>query len=475
MSASNFFCDHIRRNFSFEPTSCQETLFERISDFTIQRDECDILVVNGYAGTGKTSAIGAYVKTLKEFEIKFKLMAPTGRAAKVLAGYTGYPSLTIHKQIYRQKSSADVMSKFTLDFNKSNDTVYIVDEASLISIDSPGSLFGSGNLLMDLVQYVRNGSGNKLILVGDNAQLPPVMEEVSPALDKDCLSVFGNVEYLELSTVVRQAEESGILHNATIVRKLIESYDYSDIRLKLELDRFKDIVNINGGELIESLDDAFGRYGTDETVVLCRSNKRANRYNNGIRASVLSKEEQLCRGDKVMVVKNCYQFLEDVEELDFIANGDVAELVRIRNYEERYGLHFADATLSFPDYRDIEISAKIILDTLQSETAALTQEQQQALYEGVYADYDHLSTKKARNKAVREDKYYNALQIKYAAAITCHKSQGGQWSCVFIDNPFWQEKLTSDDLKWLYTALTRGVEKVYLVNFPKHLISAFCG
>lgn len=470
MSAADFFYDHIKRNFPYTPTSCQEDLFKRISGYTIQREECDILVINGYAGTGKTSAIAAYVKTLKEFQIKFKLMAPTGRAAKVLANYTGFSSLTIHKQIYRQKSSSDVMSKFTLDFNKSNDTVYIVDEASLISIDSPGSLFGSGNLLMDLVQYVRNGSGNKLILIGDSAQLPPVMEEVSPALDKECMSIFGEIEFLELSSVVRQAEESGILHNATIIRKLIESYDYSDISLRLEVGKFKDIENINGGELIESLDDAYGRYGIDDTVVLCRSNKRANRYNNGIRAAVLSKEEQLCRGDKVMVVKNCYQFLDDVDELDFIANGDVAELMRIRNYEERYGLHFADAILSFPDYQDIEISAKIILDTLTSESASLSQEQQQALYEGVYADYDHISTKKARNKAVREDKYYNALQIKYAAAITCHKSQGGQWSCVFIDNPFWQEGLSADDLKWLYTALTRGVEKVYLVNFPKSLL-----
>ena len=211
------------------------------------------------------------------------------------------------------------------------------------------------------------------------------------------------------------------------------------------------------------------KYGLDEVVVLCRSNMRANRYNMGIRQTVLFMEEQLTRGDKLMIVKNCYQFLENVPDLDFIANGDVAELVKIGNYEERYGLHFADAVLSFPDYQDIEISAKIILDTLQSESASLTQEQQQALYEGVYADYDHLTTKKKRNKAVREDKYYNALQIKYAAAITCHKSQGGQWRCVFIDNPFWQDEFTSDDLKWLYTALTRGVEKVYLVNFPKTL------
>ena len=465
MSAADFFFDHIRRNFPFEPTACQNNLFKGLSDFTIQREECDIMVVNGYAGTGKTSAIGAYVKTLKEFQIKFKLMAPTGRAAKVLAGYTGFSSLTIHKQIYRQKSSSDVMSKFTLDFNKANDTVYIVDEASLISIDSPGSLFGSGNLLMDLVQYGRNGSGNKLILIGDNAQLPPVMEEVSPALDRECMSVFGNVDYWELSTVVRQAEESGILHNATIIRKIIESYDYSDISLKLDLKGFKDIESISGGDLIESLDDAFGRFGTDDTVVLCRSNKRANRYNNGIRAQVLSKEEQLCRGDKVMVVKNCYQFLENVPELDFIANGDVAELVRIGGYEERYGLNFAQATLRFPDYDDVEIEAKVILDTLSSVSPSLDKEQQRALFEGVYADYEEVTVHKKRMEKVREDKYYNALQIKYATAITGHKSQGGQWKCVFVDNNLWKDDISMDDLKWLYTAITRGVEKVYLVNF----------
>lgn len=469
MGVSDFFKGKISSNFHFEPTSCQNSLFQSLADFTMQSDECDILVINGYAGTGKTSVIASYVKTLKEFEIKFKLMAPTGRAAKVLAGYAGFPALTIHKQIYRQKSMNDAIGQFTLDINKGHDVVFIVDEASLISVDSPGSPFGSGNLLLDLIQYVRSGSGNKLILIGDNAQLPPVMEEISPALSPECLSLFGNYNFVELKTVVRQAQESGILHNATIIREKIESYSFAVSPLKLELEGFTDIESITGGDLIETIDDAIGKYGLDDIVVLCRSNKRANRYNAGIRSAVLSKEERLCRGDKIMVVKNCYQFLEEIEELDFIANGDVAELVRIGKYEERYGLSFAQATLCFPDYNDVEITAKVILDTLYSESASLSKEQQQELYEGVYADYDHISTKKKRNNAVREDKYYNALQIKYATAITCHKSQGGQWRCVFIDNPFWQEEMSADDLKWLYTAITRSVEKVYLVNFPKTL------
>lgn len=464
MAVNNFIYSQIVKKFPFTPTPCQETLFSELGFFTAQIDLCDLMVINGYAGTGKTSAIGAYVKTLKKLGIKFKLMAPTGRAAKVLSSYTGYPSLTIHKQIYRQISSTDVLSRFDLDINKSRDTIFIVDEASLISEDSSSSIFGSGNLLSDLIDYVRGGAENKLILIGDKAQLPPVMENVSPALDYDNISLFGEVDYVELTSVVRQAEESGILHNATLLRKMIESNTPSSVKFQLE--GYDDISSIKGGDLIEAIEDAFGRYGIDDTVVLCRSNKRAIRYNNGIRSKILSKEEQLSKGDKVMVVKNCYQFLDDIEGVDFIANGDIAEIQRIRKYEERYGLHFAEATLSFPDYNDVEITAKVILDTLSSESAALTKEQQQILYEGVCEDYSHVTLKKKRNKLVREDKYYNALQIKYASAITCHKSQGGQWRCVFIDNPFWYQELTIDDLKWLYTALTRGIEKVYLVNFP---------
>ncbi len=470
MGVADFLYSKMLDEFAFEPTPDQVRLFRRLADFTASDQEEDLLVINGYAGTGKTSSIAAYVKTLLSFELKFKLMAPTGRSAKVLAGYTGQKSATIHKTIYRQRSMNEGVGQFSLNINKAADTVFIVDEASLIAGPSAGSPFGTGDLLSDLLSYVRNGLRNRLILIGDAAQLPPVSMDRSPALDADYLQAsFGCVEMEHLSDVVRQGSESGILHNATLVRQMIQEAEdaYGDEVETPVLDAtsFADFARIQGGDLIEKLTECIDRYGLDETVVLCRSNKRANRYNAGIRGSVLYREEQLCRGDKLMVVKNCYQFLEQVPELDFIANGDVAQLLRIRNYEERYGLHFAEADLCFSDYNDVEIRAKVILDTLSSEAASLTADQQRQLYEGVYEDHAHLKTKRKIQKQIREDPYYNALQIKYAAAITCHKSQGGQWKAVFVDNPFWQDPLVLEDLKWLYTAITRGVEQVYLVNF----------
>lgn len=466
MGLADFLGEKILQNFKYEPTECQKIFFDKISRFLSGYGDGDIFILNGYAGTGKTEAIGAVVRTLKEFNMKFKLMAPTGRAAKVLSGYTSYRTSTIHKQIYRQKSMDNGVGQFSLDFNRDNDTVYIVDEASLITIDSSSSSFGSGNLLEDLISYIRNGSDNKLILIGDNAQLPPISLDRSPALDVPYMEGYGPVEWVSMKSVVRQELESGILYNATLLRKAIALEETGSFP-KLQVKGYNDVESINGGELIEALEDAVSRYGLEETIVLCRSNKRANRYNEGIRAKILSREERLVRGDRLMVVKNCYQFLEDVKEIDFIANGDIAELIKIGNYEERYGLHFAQARLSFPDYDDIEISAKIILDTLDSESASLSSEQQRALYEGVYTDYEHIKTKKKRNESVREDPYYNALQIKYSSAITCHKSQGGQWKCVFIDNAFWQDEISLDELKWLYTAITRAVEKVYFVSFNK--------
>lgn len=470
MGVADFFYQKLLDSFAYEPTEDQYELFRRLADFTTSHQEEDLLVINGYAGTGKTSSMAAYVATLQAFQQKFVLMAPTGRAAKVLAGYTGQKSATVHKTIYRQRSLNDGVGQFSLNVNKAKDTVFIVDEASLIAGQTLGSPFGSGDLLADLMQFVRNGQNNRLILIGDSAQLPPISLERSPALDPDYLQAsFGCVEMTHLSNVVRQTAESGILYNATRVRELIQEAEEAYVEEvdppTLDVKNFSDFQRITGGDLIEKLSECIDRYGLDETVVLCRSNKRANRYNAGIRGSVLYREEQLNRGDKLMVVKNCYQFLEEVPELDFIANGDVAELMRIRKYEERYGLHFAEAQLRFPDYNDVEITAKIILDTLTSESASLTQEQQRQLYEGVFADYAHLKTKRKIQKQVREDLYYNALQIKYASAITCHKSQGGQWKAVFVDNPFWQDVLTLEDMKWLYTAITRGVEQVYLVNF----------
>jgi exodeoxyribonuclease-5 len=451
-----------------------------VADF-VSSDENDILVVNGYAGTGKTTAISSVISVMKSFQTKCVLLAPTGRAAKVLSSYSGHPAFTIHKHIYRQKSvGGDGFGQFSLFPNKDKQTLFIVDEVSLIGIEAgqqqSTTAFGSGNLLEDLISFVRSGVECKLILIGDSAQLPPVGLDASPALMKDYMRVFGGVEFAELTTVVRQQRESGILHNATMIRHLQAELDYGPgmmdmCDLGLETLQFDDIERVSGVELIEKITEAYSTYDEDDTIILCRSNKRAIKYNLGIRSTVQYKDERLVRDDKLMIVKNCYQFLEGIEGMDYIANGDIAKLQKISKYEERYGLHFAEARISFPDYDDQEIVAKVILDTLDSESASLTYEQSNMLYQGVNEDYAHLTTKKKRYEAVREDKYYNALQLKYANAITCHKSQGGQWRCVFIDNPFWQDELTVDDLKWLYTAITRATEKVYLVNFKDELFA----
>ncbi len=471
MDRETFLYKDFLRHLGVVPTSCQDAMLRKVAAF-VTGDDADILVVNGYAGTGKTTAVAAVIDSLTDMKVPCVLLAPTGRSAKVLSSYAGRPAHTIHKGIYRQKSVGDNgLGQFSLTPNKARNTLFVVDEVSLIGIDAApsqsGAQFGTGNLLEDLVNFVRAGIDCRLILIGDSAQLPPVGMEESPALSPEYMEGFGGVTYATLTTVVRQAQESGILHNATRIRELIRTSDPFETfdSLKLSLDGFDDISRLGGGELIETLSDAYARYGEDETIILCRSNKRAIRYNLGVRSSVQFKEERLVRGDKLMIVKNCYQFLEDVEEMDYIANGDTAKLLRIGRYVDRYGLHFADARLTFPDYDDLEITAKVCLDTLESESASLTYEQQNALYRGVDADYAHITSKKKRYDAVREDPFYNALQLKYANAITCHKSQGGQWKCVFIDNPFWQDEQTVDDLKWLYTALTRAVEKVYLVNF----------
>lgn len=475
MGSSDFLYERFRTAFRYEATECQDRLLRDIASF-LTWDDGDIMVVNGYAGTGKTTVVASVISALADFQVPTVLLAPTGRAAKVLSQYAGKPAYTIHKHIYRQRSVGDDgFGQFNLFPNKAKDTLFVVDEVSLIGLDGgerqSSAAFGSGNLLDDLISFVRNGAGCRLLMIGDAAQLPPVGHEYSPALSEDYMSRFGGVCFSELTTVVRQGAGSGILYNATMLRTVIAE-DYASGgclfptgTLELSSDGFADVERIGGGELLEALSDAFDRYGEDETIVLCRSNKRANRYNAGIRGAVQYKEERLVRGDRLMVVKNCYHFTEGTEKLDYIANGDIAELVGIGHYEERFGLHFADARLCFPDYDDLEIEAKVCLDTLDSESASLTWEQQNALYQGVMEDYQSLSTKKKRYDAVKADPFYNALQLKYANAITCHKSQGGQWKCVFIDNPIWQEEFGVDDYKWLYTAITRAVEKVYLVNF----------
>jgi len=466
VSRGDYLYSEFLKRLGFEPTPCQDKLLRETADF-ITCDDADILVVNGYAGTGKTTAMGSVIGALRALGTHCVLLAPTGRAAKVFSGIAGSPAWTIHKHIYRQKGVGDDgFGRFSLAPNESRDTLFIVDEVSLIGLDEGQKVmqFGSGNLLEDLVQFVRNGTGCRLILVGDGAQLPPVGLDASPALDMEYMAYFGGVRRTELVTVVRQARGSGILVNATALRERIVAGGPCDIRLSLA--GFTDIERIDGASLIETLSDAYGRYGEDCTIVLCRSNKRAIRYNLGIRSMVQFKEERLVRGERLMIVKNCYQFLEGVKGLDYIANGDTALLGRISRYHSRYGFEFAEAQLTFPDYGDASVKAMLLLNTLESESPSLTYEQQNALYQGVNADYSHIRGKQKRWMAVREDPFYNALQLKYAEAVTCHKSQGGQWDCVFIDCPFWQDEQGIEDLKWLYTALTRAVKKVYLVNFP---------
>ena len=462
MYRGEFFYKRFKDNFPYDGTDDQDRLFREIADF-VTCDDADILVVNGYAGTGKTSAIAAVIRAFDdlrpkvhtdrqghfdrlsdrsrgtssvaepveatvseasdEYEEICYLLAPTGRAAKVLSLYAGKPARTIHKCIYRQKSIGDDgFGQFSLAPNKLSHKLFIVDEVSLIGIDDAQrqgtTQFGTGDLLKDLIEYVRAGNDCRLIMIGDSAQLPPVGMDASPALAKEYMDGFGGVCYSSLTEVVRQQKESGILFNATKLRELIASDLYGDgtytpDELGLTVDGFDDIVRITGGELIDTLNSAyFSEYSKDDAVVLCRSNKRANRYNAGIRAQVFYDEERLVRGEKLMIVKNCYQFLKGVKCMDYIANGDIAKLVSIKNFEERYGLHFADARLSFPDYDDTEIVAKVCLDTLESESASLSYEQQNQLYNGVNADYADIPTKKKRYEAVREDPYYNALQVR---------------------------------------------------------------
>ena len=455
-----FYSEFIKA-FSFEPTTCQDRLFHKVDAF-LSSDDGDILAVNGYAGTGKTSAVSAIINALVELHFNCVLLAPTGRAAKVLSQISGRKASTIHKGIYRQKGIGENgWGQFSLSPNKSAHTLFVVDEASLIGTDlSMQSNFGSGDLLSDLVKYVRSGNDCRLMLIGDSAQLPPIGMEESPALNPNYMDQFGGVEYETLSSVVRQAEESGILFNATRLRS-----DLDCGKLALKTNGFPDVVRVNGEGLVDAISSAYAEFGEDETVVICRSNKKAIRYNLGIRSMVDFKEEQLLRGDKVMIVRNCYQFIDENSPMGYIANGDVARLEKIGGYEDRYGLHFANATLVFPDYEDQRVTAKVLLDTLNSESASLTPAQQTSLYEGVSADYANIASKKKRYEQVREDPFYNALQLKYAQAITCHKAQGGQWDCVFVDCPFWEDEMSQDDLKWMYTALTRAKKMVYLVNF----------
>ena len=447
---------------------------EELSDFILSGDDRKAFLLCGYAGTGKTSLISALVRTMEQLERKTVLLAPTGRAAKVFSSYSGQSAHTIHKCIYRQKSIMD-SSVFTLSENRMRNTLFIVDEASMISNES-NAMTGAGGLLDDLIEFVYSGYGCSLLLLGDTAQLPPVGEWQSPALTESYLrSMFLNVKSVELRQVMRQLNDSGILFNATMLREKIENEEAYCLP-KVELKGFPDICSVHGDELIESIETCYDRTGVEETIILCRSNKRANVYNEGIRRRILYREEELSRGDMLMIVKNNYYWREVLgredkallEKLDFIANGDMAQIVRVHGVEEMYGFRFADVTLSMIDYEDCEIDVKIMLNTLTSESPSLTREENERLFNAVWEDYPEIRSKRKRMEEIRKNPYYNALQVKYGYAVTCHKAQGGEWKRVFVDQGYVGEDMINPDYyRWLYTAFTRASEKLYLVNWKE--------
>ena len=425
-------------------------------------------MLTGSAGTGKTSLAGAIVKMMQSLSQKMVLMAPTGRAAKVFSLNSGQPAYTIHRRIYRQKGMTADMSGFNLNDNLHADTLFIVDEASMIANMGYGdAAFGSGCLLDDLVRFVYGGRNCRMMLVGDRAQLPPVGEEESPALMESVMSGYGlEVFTADLTEVLRQSSESGILYNATVIRRMITHDELTGLPM-IRLRGFADIVYVGGDELIEQLSTSFGSVGQDETMVVTRSNKRANIYNRGIRNMVLYREEELTSGDMIMIVKNNYHWA-DGKELPFIANGDRARVWRVRNVREIYGFRFADVTMIFPDYDNYEVTATVILDTLSADAPALTREQNGMLFDAVMEDYSDIPLKADRIRKLKEDMYYNAMQIKFAYAVTCHKAQGGQWAHVYLDQGYMtDDMLTPEYIHWLYTAFTRASEKLYLVNWPK--------
>jgi exodeoxyribonuclease-5 len=458
------------QNLPFSPTNCQLQLIEVLSGYIFSDEPDQIMLIKGYAGTGKTSMLYSLTQTLNEFKIKSVLLAPTGRAAKVLGGYAKMPAFTVHKKIYRQKSNSDGMGHFALDINLYKNTYFIVDEASMISNEtSENSVFGSGKLLDDLLEYIYSGANCRLVLVGDSAQLPPVGLSISPALEPASLENYGfSVKVVELTDVVRQAEGSGILSNATKIRNRIGNDNNESGFFPVNLNDFEDIERISGAELIESITSSYQKYGIFETTIVTRSNKRANLYNKGIRGSILYRENEIEKGDLLMVVKNNYFWIEEDMKLDFIANGDIAEVVKIYKYEELYGFRFANVCLRFIDYEDVEFDCKIFLETLSIETASFTYDQNRQLFEAVSEDYAEIRNKRERWKKVKENSYYNALQVKFAYAITCHKAQGGQWKAVYVDHGFVNdEMLDTEFYRWLYTAFTRPTEKLFLVNFNK--------
>ena len=497
----------ILQQFGFPPTQEQAHALEVFAEFLTDRDPHAVMILRGSAGTGKTTLSGAIVRTLKEIRQKVMLLAPTGRAAKVFSLNSGSPAYTIHRRIYREKSFSGVEGQFNLNDNLYTDTLFMVDEASMIANMGLGGMsFGSGCLLDDLVHFVYQGRNDRLLLIGDKAQLPPVGEEESPALHAAMLEGYGLKVYeCDLNEVLRQSEESGILYNATMIRQMITHDDITQLP-KIRFVGYSDIKPMPGAELIEALADSYHPVGLDDTIVVTRSNKRANIFNQGIRNMVLDREEELSQGDILMIVKNNYYWMEEerkkikekeieerrvksegtepgtathkvqsskfqVQSNDipaFLANGDRAKVLKVRRRIDLYGFRFATLLLQFPDYGNYELEATVLLDTLTSEAPALTHEQQEQLFHQIEEDYQDIPLKADRMKAIRQDQFFNALQVKFAYAVTCHKAQGGQWAHVYVDQGYMTDDMLNPDyIHWLYTAFTRATEMLYLVNWPE--------
>ena len=467
MSSKKFY-SILSKNFPFNPTIKQDAFFQKIAAF-ITDDKCDsIFVLKGYAGTGKTTVISTIVNQLIEINKKYVLLAPTGRAAKVIANYSNKPAFTIHKKIYFPKKSSGGGVAFTMQQNKHKNTIFIIDEASMISDQSNESkLYENGSLLDDLISYIYSGENCKMILLGDTAQLPPVNLDISPALNTDTLerNYDKKIDWIELDEVMRQELNSGILYNATELRELLKDSFITEFQFKLN--GFKDIVRLTDGyDIQDAINQAYSNYSIEDTAFIVRSNKRANQYNEQIRTKILDKESELSTGDFLMVVKNNYYWLKEKDEAGFIANGDIIEVLEIFSFKELYGFNFAKVKIRMVDYpNQIPFETVLILDTIKSESPSLTYEQSNTLYEEVMKDYEQLTSKYAKFQKVKENEYFNGLQVKFSYAITCHKSQGGQWNTVFVEQPYLPDGIDKDYIRWLYTAITRAKDKLYLIGF----------
>ena len=458
----------LRQNFPFSPTLKQDIFFQQIAHFIVSGNRDNLFVLKGYAGTGKTTIIATLVNHLKDAGKKYVLLAPTGRAAKVISGYSEKPAHTIHKRIYFPKKASGGAMSFTLQQNKFKDTVFIVDEASMIS-DTPtdSKMYESSSLLDDLMSYVYSGQNCKMIFVGDTAQLPPVNSDLSPALDEKQLSqtYFKDVQHIELDEVMRQEEKSGILYNATELRELLKTAFFD--AFKFNVRGFKDIVRLTDGyDIQDAIHSAYSNYSIEDTAFIVRSNKRANAYNQQIRTRILDRENELSTGDFLMVVKNNYFWLDEKSEAGFIANGDIIEVLEIFRIEELYGFKFARVKVRLVDYpNQPPLETVLLLDTLTSESPSLTYEESNKLYQEVLLDFADEPSQFKRFLKIKANPHFNALQVKFSYAITCHKSQGGQWNTVFIEQPYLPEGIDRDYIRWLYTAITRAKDRLYLIGF----------